>query len=227
MTSPLATQLRPKLSRERIVDALLSLARESPAAEVSFRTLGTALDVNATAVYRHFRDKDELYRAAVDRLYTEALARVDRSEPSWRARLAQYATALAPTSTAAPATGQLAPLIDGRGAGELASIDFLLEALEEAGLAEPDIIIAYGAFSGHTLALSAGMARELSREPGRAARGQDDLEPADAPWIKALDAHSLARFPRVLTRQMALLSLTTFEVYEAGVQAILDSISPR
>lgn len=227
MTSLSATQLRPKLSRERIVDALVALARESPAAEVSFRTLGTALGVNATAVYRHFRDKDELYRAAVDRLYAEALARVDRAEPSWRARLAQYATALAHTFIEAPAIGQLAPLIDGRGAGELASIDFLLEALEEAGLAEPDIVIAYSAFSGHTLALSAGMAREISRESGRDAREQDDLDPAETPWIKALDAHSLAHFPRVLSRQVALLSLTTFEVYEAGVQAILDSISPR
>lgn len=227
MTTTQAAPARTRLSRDIIVDALLAEARRSPGAEVSFRTLGSALGVNATAVYRHFRDKDELFRAGVDRLYTEALARVDPAEPSWRARLTQYSDALVEVFLEAPAIGQLAPLIDGRGIGELASIDFAFEALEQAGLDEPQIIAAYSALAGHSLALAAGMAREAGRdgEAGEATPGPAGTGPR--PWITALDAHALAQFPRVHARQSALRALSTLDVYRAGVGAILDSISPR
>ncbi|SDS74216.1 TetR/AcrR family transcriptional regulator [Microterricola viridarii] len=206
---------RAKLSQDSIVDALLALAREAPRAEVTFRMLGAELGVAATAIYRHFRDKDELYRAAVDRLYAEALSRVDRAEPSWRLRLAQYSDALAATYLEAPAIGQLAPLVDGRGSGELASLDFIFEALEQAGLSGQRLIDAYGAYAGHTLAFAAGMALELSREstPG-----------SSVPWIRMLDAGSLAQFPRLVRLRGDLLEMDTLGVYRAGVQAILDSI---
>lgn len=230
MTAIPEAKPRPRLSQDGIVDALLALARESPSAEVSFRTLGTALDVNATAVYRHFRDKDELYRAAVDRLYTEALARVDRSNPSWREQLLQYADALAESFVEAPAIGQLAPLIDGRGYGELASIDFVLEAFDGIGLEPKAAVSAYGAYSASMLALAAGMARERAREFGREVdRGGHEAGAsiaAGTPWIKALDSNSLAHFPRVVERQAELLALDTFEVYRASMRAVLDSVAP-
>lgn len=217
MAASSAPAPRARLSQETLVDGLLALARESPEADISFRTLGAALGVNATAVYRHFRDKDELYRAAVDRLYSEALARVDRAGLPWRERLTQFADLIAEMFLDAPAIGQLAPLIDGRGAGELASIEFVLEAFEEAGLDGPDLIDAYSAYAGHTLALAAGMARETSRsERAQAATTQ--------PWIKSLDAGTLAAFPRIAARQADLLALDTLGVYRAGVQAILGSI---
>ncbi|WP_104475631.1 TetR/AcrR family transcriptional regulator [Microterricola pindariensis] len=203
------------LTQDGIVDALLALARETPRAEVSIRMLASALGVTAAAIYRHFRDKDELHRAAVDRLYGEALSRVDRSEPSWRLRLARYSDALAETFLEAPAIGQLSPLVDGRGIGELASLDFIFEALEQAGLSGQRLIDAYGAYAGHTLAFAAGMALELSREsaPG-----------SSVPWIGMLDAESLAPFPRLVRLRGDLLEMDTLVVYRAGVQAILDSI---
>lgn len=209
------------LTQDGIVDALLALAREAPRAEVSIRTLASALGVTAAAIYRHFRDKDDLHRAAVDRLYAEALSRVDRAEPSWRLRLARYSDALAETYIEAPAIGQLSPLLDGRGVGELASLDFIFEALEEAGLSGQRLIDAYGAYSGHTLAFAAGMALELSRE---ATQGADGASVSASPWIQTLDADALTQFPRLARLRGELLAMDTMAVYRAGVRAILDSI---
>lgn len=182
---------------------------------MSFRDLGSALGVDATAIYRHFRDKDELFRAAVDRLYAEALNGVDAKKLSWRERLLALAERLADVFLGAPAIGQLAPLIDGRGTGELASMEFILEALDEAGLANAAAIEAYAAFAGHTLAFAAGMARESVSSN------------ADAMWVKTLAAQVLNDFPRVDRAKADLLTLGTREVYLAGVNAILDAIEYR
>lgn len=206
---------RRRLNRETIIDALIERARESRAAEVSFRDLGAALEVDATAIYRHFRDKDELFRAAVDRLYAEALSDVDAAALTWRERLLALAERLADVFLDAPAIGQLAPLIDGRGTGELASMEFILEALDEAGLAGAAAREAYAAFAGHTLAFAAGMARESVSND------------ADAMWVKTLTTQVLRDFPRVDHAKADLLTLGTREVYRAGVNAILDAIEYR
>ncbi len=72
-----------RLSRETILDAYIRLAdREGPEA-VSLRRLGAELGVDATAVYRHFRDKAALLEAVADRLLSELADRVVRTD-DWR-----------------------------------------------------------------------------------------------------------------------------------------------
>ena len=75
---------RPQLDRELIVSTAIDLA--ATGAAITFRNLGTALGADPTAVYRHFRDKDELIGAVVDRLILRTLAAVD-ADASWRDQL--------------------------------------------------------------------------------------------------------------------------------------------
>jgi len=85
---------RPPLDREVIIAAALDLA--ATGAAVTFRALGTALGTDGTAVYRHFRDKEELMRAVVDRLIVTAQADLDHDAP-WRDQL--YAGAVSTIDT--------------------------------------------------------------------------------------------------------------------------------
>src|SRR5215472_6528567 len=55
-----------RLTRARIVAAVTELLEHGGVDAVSTRTIGEALDVHPTALYRHFRDMDELLREAAD-----------------------------------------------------------------------------------------------------------------------------------------------------------------
>jgi AcrR family transcriptional regulator len=67
------------LSRQAIVDACVRIADAEGPDAVTLRRLGTELGVDATAIYRHFRDKDELLQVAGDWLIASALDGLDRT----------------------------------------------------------------------------------------------------------------------------------------------------
>jgi TetR/AcrR family tetracycline transcriptional repressor len=61
-----ATRADTRLTRERIVDAALAVVDAEGWDALSMRRLAQELDVWPMAVYRYFRDKDELLEALVD-----------------------------------------------------------------------------------------------------------------------------------------------------------------
>ncbi|HEY6758004.1 MAG TPA: TetR family transcriptional regulator [Baekduia sp.] len=73
---------RPRLDRERILDAAEAIAQSEGVGKLTMRRIGAELGVDPTAVYRHFRNKQELLVQLADRLFgTEPP--VDPSLP-WR-----------------------------------------------------------------------------------------------------------------------------------------------
>ncbi|MFG2953710.1 TetR/AcrR family transcriptional regulator [Streptomyces sp. NPDC048291] len=78
------------LTREQIIEAAVEISTAEGPAKVSFRSLGARLGVVATALYRHFRDKDELMLALADQIFVEM---TDRFTPSgdWAADLHRIA----------------------------------------------------------------------------------------------------------------------------------------
>src|SRR6478736_6005412 len=77
---------RPQLDRESILDAGIKLAASGRADAVSVRRLGAELGADPTAIYRYFRDKDELVLALLDRLLAQVDEVSDKSG-DWRVRL--------------------------------------------------------------------------------------------------------------------------------------------
>lgn len=59
------------LTRERIIQAVVELLERNSAEPVTTRLVGEALEVHPTALYRHFRDMDELVRAAADQILAD------------------------------------------------------------------------------------------------------------------------------------------------------------
>jgi TetR/AcrR family transcriptional regulator, tetracycline repressor protein len=74
-----------RLSRERIVDAVFRLLDRDGWEALSMRRLAQELDVWPMAVYRYFRDKDEL----IDALVAHVIQGIDlpSARGTWRARL--------------------------------------------------------------------------------------------------------------------------------------------
>jgi AcrR family transcriptional regulator len=61
------TASKERLSRERILDTAVELAREDGPDALSMRRIAQELDVWPMSLYRHFRDKDELLDALAER----------------------------------------------------------------------------------------------------------------------------------------------------------------
>jgi AcrR family transcriptional regulator len=65
----LEQRVRGRLDRERILDAAQAIADADGDAKLTMRRIGAELGVDPTAVYRHFRDKNELLVELADRLF--------------------------------------------------------------------------------------------------------------------------------------------------------------
>jgi len=65
----LAQPARGRLDRELILDAAQSIADREGVSKMTMRRIGAEIGADPTAVYRHFRDKNELLVQLADRLF--------------------------------------------------------------------------------------------------------------------------------------------------------------
>ncbi|MEV8338698.1 helix-turn-helix domain-containing protein [Leucobacter sp. NPDC077196] len=208
---------RVRLDQCTIVDGVLELARTEPTSRVTFKRLGEHLGVDASAMYRHFRNKDELVRASLDRISGWAAEAGRASVGTWRERLEVVVTRTAELSLEHPAIGKEGAVTDPAGPGDASAVEFLLEMLVEAGLSGDALIRFYAAISGFMLAHSSAMANEAFQR-GHAARD------GSIPWISTFGPITLSDYPLVDAHRDALLAVDGMAVYRAGVSAILDSV---
>jgi AcrR family transcriptional regulator len=86
-----APRTRAVLSSERILAAAMRLARDSPE-PLSLSRLGSALEADPTAVYRHFHSREELLRAMADAVHEEVDAELEQipEDAPWREALERH-----------------------------------------------------------------------------------------------------------------------------------------
>lgn len=204
---------RGQLDRDLIVGTAITLA--SDGSPVTFRALGSALEADPTAVYRHFRDKDELVRALFDRLLQDVLAQID-PKASWREQLASCAELTMDVCEAHPWIGIEARTVTTHGPGELGSVELILESFQRAGLDQPDAVRFYAVYSGYVLSVAAAVAA------GRLV-AQDRGVSADVTWVGdvgPVDAHV---YPALAAARAELAELRDREVFRIGLGVILDA----
>ena len=207
---------RGRLDQSVIVDAVLALASDANDSRITFKRLGEALGVDATAMYRHFRNKEELTRAALDRLAATAVSDARAVDGNWRDRLERYLVRNAELALEHPSVAAEWALIDPGGPGDLASDELILETLHECGLRGETLVRAYAAVSGFGLAQSAALAQDALTEGG--------ARDGKIPWITSYGGADLSPYPLVKEHRDALLAIDGLAVYRAGVAAILDSV---
>lgn len=75
-----------RLDRTTILDAAERIADSTGAGGLTMRRVGVEIGADPTAVYRHFRNKNDLLAALADRLFGQMLEATDRSG-TWQDRL--------------------------------------------------------------------------------------------------------------------------------------------
>lgn len=208
---------RPTLDREMIVDAALRLAQRPDPEAMSFRALGRELGADPTAVYRHFRDRNELVEAALDRLLGEVAASIE-SDLVWRDRLRATAVTYFEAIVAHPVIGAEAGHRTTGGPGELAMLELLLASLVEAGLSRERVVRYYSLLAGYAASMAAAAA---------AYRLHDDRVqlPADRIWVGTHGLLDPTRYPTAIELRDELAALRTDEVFLSGFELLLDAVA--
>lgn len=211
-----STDRRTRLDPATIIDAVLRIAKQEPGERLTVRRLGQELDVDATAVYRHFRNRDAVVRAALDRLFMLSVERTLAAAPQqdWRTRLEAYLDELLRVFMQHPSLGSESFATDTYGPGELKAIEFVLQCLTDAGLAEDRVVHYYAALESYTLALGAGISMEIQRLP--------DSEGHD-PWLNPRIFTRITGHPLLEKHHAGLQTLDSLKAFQAGLAAILDS----
>lgn len=216
---PAPPRIRPQLDADTILSAALRLARDGGTEPLTVRRLGKELGADPTAIYRHFRDKDELIRAVIDRLIGDGAAGID-VEADWRTRLGTLADVTLEIFTAHPTIGAEAATRTTGGQGELAAVDLIIRAMVEAGLGPDDSVRYYAVFSSYLLAFCSAQARALLVAGPTAF---DD----DPRWVGGSSALSVSRLPAVAAVRDRLEALRDRDVYRVGVEVILDAVEAQ
>ena len=76
----------PRATREQIIDAAVALLREAPDDPLTMGRVGNAVGLTPMALYRHFKDRDELMDEVVGRILMERNAAIPREGP-WQDQL--------------------------------------------------------------------------------------------------------------------------------------------
>lgn len=209
-----------RLTRERIVAAVARLLEDAGVDAVSTRTIGEALGVHPTALYRHFRDIDELLREAADKI----LAGVAESVPGPGSgdsleAAAELSRRVRAVLLAHPGAARIAASGPSRMAHERAITEKLLGLLAVTGLPEPEVALAYHALIEFTV----GSAAIDSIDPALTGAQVDERHRS---WRAAYMAASPQDFPHSV-RFAASLYPSLDEQYEYGLAVMIAGLRER
>lgn len=139
---------REPLGPQNFIEAATELVDKNGIASLSMRALGAHMGVDATAIYRHFPNKDSLVWALIDSMLGEIVAEPEDLSLSPRERVTQLAVAMRTAFRRHPDLGLA--LIDSEGMS-LNGIEIsrrAIIALREMGLKSLDLVRMYQAFEG-------------------------------------------------------------------------------
>jgi len=205
-----------RLDRATIIAAGLELAETTGSASLSIRELGAKLGTDPTAIYRHFRSKEDLMSALLDELTLRSIAAVTAAPDQWQVRLRQLASATLMEFARYPAVGQEAIVLTTHGPGELDAIEFMLDAFSQAGLTGDDLVQHYALMATHVLSTAAGVARARAE---RASAGAT----ATSPWFEGPLLVDPIKHPHIAQISAQLLALEDRELFMLGVESVIRS----
>lgn len=204
-----STTSHARLSRDRIADACIAVAEREGLEAATMRRLGDELGVDPTAVYRHFRDKDELLIAVADRLLAQAL---DGYAPSgdWRTDIVDLSMRARRVYLAHPTLAHVLATSPGPLPNNERIAEAVLEALVASGLDLRRAGMAFQVLENYTAGAST-----LDAEVG---------SEADAAWRSSFAMLPASTYP-TLVATAPHLYLDDEAAFTFGLDLILDGLA--
>jgi AcrR family transcriptional regulator len=141
---------RRALTRERVVAEALAVISADGAEALSMRALARRLGVVPGALYRHVRNKEQLYDLILDAVLAEVDCRTDPTQP-WMAQVAMLAHRLRAVLENNPGVAALLKTRDPVSPASLALAEAFLAPLHAAGLSGHQAALAFRLIYDYTL----------------------------------------------------------------------------
>ncbi len=219
-----------QLTRDRIVAAVITLLERDGVDAITTRTVGEALGVHPTALYRHFRDMDELVREAADHVLAGLLDHPGSTVGATTgsavaspadAALAEVVTLCERLRTALmthPGAARVMAPGPSRKPNERALTERMLELLRSSGLPDEQAALAYHALVEFVVG---------SASIDSAVRGSgDDEEATHQQWRADYQSASPAEFPHT-TALAAWLYPSQESQFRFGLDLIVEGLRRR
>lgn len=208
-----------QLTPDAIIEASLRIAARGSADAFTVRRLGEELGADPTAIYRHFRDKDELLLSVADRTLGEVLDGIPDGL-DWKGRLRALAAGSLRVALKYPVVASAMASRTTRRTNEFRVVELILGAVMEAGLEGPDAAVHYRMVGDSLLAHVGQRAAYLLFAP--------DVRAGDeSSWTREyrlVDAHD---FPNITRLSSQLAEVTDDEIYHARVESLITAIERR
>jgi len=217
---PRPRRARGSLNQQVIAEAALRVCDRDGIEALTFERLGRELGAHPTAIYRYFRDKDELLLALTDELHAAATADGLPVTGDWAADLRHVARRIHAAFMAHPQVGQLVAARTSRRQHEFEIVEHILGCLRRAGLPDPEAARCYRVFADFVLAYSSMEAALLALD---APKREADLRA----W--EVDYRSLPRerYPNLVALIDHVPALDRPENFELAVELMISSIKAR
>jgi AcrR family transcriptional regulator len=196
------------------------LAEREGVAALSMRRLGEELGVDATAFYRHFRDKDDLVLAIGDRVTVWTLDRVRRAitpATPWQEVLRTVAAHTLEASRTFPAVHSLIFARTTGQSGEREAVELLLSTISRSGLSPDQVVLAYRMFTDTLLALAGSFGTAWSMDPKL--REKDSTA-----WSRIYAVLPHETYPATRRHTRELLDVTDEQIFTNTIELLIAGI---
>lgn len=142
---------RMSLGPQEFVNAAMELVDQNGIAALSMRALGTHMGVDATAIYRHFPNKDSLVVALIDTMLGEAVAVPVSEAATPREKCVALIVAIRDSFRRHPDVGISLVHSEGVSSNGLEISRRALQYLREMGLEGRELVRQYQAIEGYVM----------------------------------------------------------------------------
>ena len=205
-----------RLTPDIIVSTAIDVLSDVGFEQFSVRRLGDALDADPTAIYRHFRSKDELLRAMGDRSLDGVVD--DLPIDSWHECVRELCIRIRAANLAHPALASLVRGAPPRRHNELMITETILGQLRNAGFDAPLAAQAYHAVIELTIGSAAIDSTVASMLPTTRDAVYDE-------WRCDYASLDPAEFPRSVELASSLYPGTADQRFEFALDRLLEGIA--
>jgi AcrR family transcriptional regulator len=210
---------RGALTPERIVDESMRLLDEAGVGGFSLPGLGRALGADPTAVYRHFRSKDDLVLAIADRLIEEATDGFAASD-CWVLTVSDLARRLRRVYLAHPAAASLSSLRTTQRPAEIQAVEWIVGAIREAGFEGAEAALMYRLVSDFSLFWAGSEATFRSLDVA--------LQEADTgAWNRTYRSVDPDQYPNIWSVRDELPDVSADAIYERMLEVFVTGMLAR